>query len=68
MLVKVAVPDKSKRLFTLKEAGQYLGRSVWGVRELIWKGRLPYVQDGRKQYLDLVDLEGYIETHKKLLN
>lgn len=66
--MKVTPPDKPKRLFTLKEAGQYLGRSVWGVRELIWKGRLPYVQDGRKQYLDLADLDRYIEGHKKLLN
>jgi excisionase family DNA binding protein len=57
-----------KRLLTLREAAHYLGRSIWGVRELIWKGALPFIQDGRKQYLDIRDLEGYIEVHKKILN
>ena len=27
---------KQKRLYTLKEAAEYLGRSEWGMRELIW--------------------------------
>jgi excisionase family DNA binding protein len=58
----------AKRLLTLKETAHYLGRSVWSVRELIWKGSIPYIQDGRKHYLDIRDLETYIETHKKILN
>lgn len=37
-----------KRLFTLKEAADYLGRSEWGVRELIWGGKIPVVRTGRK--------------------
>ena len=57
-----------KRLLTLKEAACYLGRSLWSVRELIWKGALPYIQDCRKQYLDIRDLEIFIEAHKKILN
>ena len=57
-----------KRLLTLKEAACYLGRSVWSVRELIWKGSIPYIQDRRKQYLDIRDLEIFIEAHKKILN
>ncbi len=32
-----------KRLFTLKEAAEYLGRTVWGMRELIWK-KIPVVK------------------------
>lgn len=54
----------SKRLFTLKEASQYLGRPVSGVRTLIWNGRLPYIQEGRKQYVDLRDLDSYIDKAK----
>lgn len=53
-----------KRLFTIKEAAVYLGRPVWGVRELIWAGKLPYIQDGRKYYLDVNDLDKYIERVK----
>lgn len=34
-----------KRLCTLKEAANYLGRSDWSVRELIWSGRLPIVRE-----------------------
>jgi len=59
-----------KRLFTLKEAAEYLGRSVWGVRELIWSGQLPVVkQTGcRKMYLDRNDLDLFIEKNKIIYN
>ena len=32
-----------KRLYTIREAGEYLGRSVWAIRRLIWGGTLPPV-------------------------
>ena len=54
-----------KRLYTLREAGDYLGRPVWGIRELIWSGKIPVIQDGRKMYLDIIDLDSYIERFKK---
>ena len=54
-----------KRLYNLKEAALYLGRTVWGIRELIWSGRIPVIQDGRKQYIDIYDLDKYIEGNKK---
>ena len=53
-----------KRLYNLKEAAEYLGRPVWGMRELIWAGKIPYIQDGRKYYLDVHDLDQYIERQK----
>jgi len=53
-----------KRLYNLKEASAYLVRSVWGVRELIWAGKIPVVRDGRKIYMDIVDLEKYVEENK----
>lgn len=53
-----------KRLFTVKEAAEYLGRSEWSVRELIWGGSLPCIKAGRRVHLDINDLEIWIEQHK----
>ena len=53
-----------KRLFTLKEAGHYLGRSEYSVRSLIWSGGLPVVKHGKKQWVDIVDLDLFIERNK----
>ena len=58
---------KAKRLFTLKEAGEYLGRSVYSMRTLVWKGALPVIQDGRKMWVDLKDLDAYVENHKRAM-
>lgn len=55
---------QTKRLYNLKEAAEYLGRSVWSMRELYWKGALPAVRDGRRIYFDIKDLDRYIESNK----
>jgi len=34
-----------KRLYSIPEAAFYLGRTVDGLREILWSGRLPYVKD-----------------------
>ncbi len=56
----------SKRLYTLKEATQYLGRSDWSMRELIWAGKIPVVrpEGGRKIFLDILDLGDFIDQNK----
>jgi hypothetical protein len=60
-----------KRLYTLKEAGFYLGRSEYGVRTLIWNGDLPVIknpggdQNGKKMWLDIKDLDLFIERNKE---
>ncbi len=53
-----------KRLYTVKEAGQYLGRTTWGVRHLIWKGKLPQVRCGKCIHVDIRDLERFVEQNK----
>lgn len=53
-----------KRLLTIKEAGDYLGRSVWSVRELMWAGSLTYVKAGKRVHFDIYDLDKWIEAHK----
>ncbi len=55
-----------KRLYTLKEAAVYLGRTVWGVRQLIWDGSIPVVKNGRKLYVDIKDLEDFIDANKSV--
>jgi Helix-turn-helix domain len=59
-----------KRLYTLKEAAVYLGRSDWGMRDLIWSRTIPVIkQPGtRKYYLDIRDLDVFIEKNKSLCN
>ena len=55
-----------KRLYTLKEAAFYLGRSEWGMRDLMWKQLIPVVREpgARKVFFDRSDLEKYIEKNK----
>jgi excisionase family DNA binding protein len=53
-----------KRLYSISESAEYLGRSVWSVRELIYGGRLPCVKVGRRIHLDIVDLDKWIEMNK----
>jgi excisionase family DNA binding protein len=57
-----------KRLYTLREAAEYLGRSVWSMRDLIWSGRLPVVKESgsRKIYIDIVDLEAFVNKNKEI--
>ena len=58
----------SKRLYTLKEAAEYLGRSEWSMRELIWAGRIPVVRvdGGRKIFVDILDLMEFVEKNKSV--
>ncbi len=53
-----------KRLYSIKEASIYLGRSVWAVREMLWKGKLPYIRDGKRILLDIKDIDEWIEKNK----
>ena len=55
----------NKRLYSVKEAGKYLGRSAWAIRHLIWEGHLPQVRQGRRVMVDIVDMDKFIEKHKR---
>jgi excisionase family DNA binding protein len=54
-----------QRLLTIPEAARYLGCSVWSVRDLIWKGDLPYTRFGRRFQVDIQDLDALIEREKR---
>jgi excisionase family DNA binding protein len=53
-----------KRLYTLNEAAHYLGRTLWSMRELIWKGSIPIVREGKRIFIDINDLNLYVTKHK----
>ena len=63
--LRIACPNK--RLYTLREAGVYLGRSEYSVRTLVWNGQLPVVRHERKQWIDVQDLDSFVEKYKELL-
>ena len=60
---RIGIPP-AQRLYDLKAAASYLGRPIWGVRTLIWQGKLPVIQDRRKMYVDIFDMDRYIELEK----
>jgi excisionase family DNA binding protein len=62
-----AVPIVSQRLLTLPEAANYLGCTLWSVRELIWKGQLPYTKFGKRFQVDRRDLDELVDREKKCL-
>jgi len=58
-------PQKlNKRLYSIPEAGQYLGRTVWSIREMIYAGKIPYIRDGRRMLLDIKDMDSWIEESR----
>ena len=53
-----------KRLYSVKEAAVYLGRSTSAVREMIWAGKLPSVRADRRIFLDIYDMDDWIDKNK----
>jgi len=52
-----------QKLFDLKDAATYLGRPVWGVRQMIWNGEIGVVRPNTKQWVLKQDLDDYIQKH-----
>jgi len=69
-LNKKAQGISNPRLLPLKDAAQWLGLTVWAMRERIWAGQIPVVQfpGGRKQYVDVQDLEAFIQKNKRVID
>jgi hypothetical protein len=42
----------------------FYGATPWFWRSQIWSGQLPFVQVGRKMFIDREDIEGFIARHK----
>ncbi len=54
------------RLYTIRDAAVYLGRSEWVVAEMVRTGKLPYVPDGKRKYVDIHDLDEYVAKNKTI--
>jgi excisionase family DNA binding protein len=54
-----------KRLYSIREASVYLGRSICAIREMIWAGKIPTVRFDRRIYIDIIDLDKLIEKNKE---
>jgi excisionase family DNA binding protein len=52
------------RLLSQKAAAAYLGISYWTLRDLCFRGDIPYVRVKRRLLVDRVDLEAYIARCK----
>jgi len=57
------------RLLSLKAGAEYLGLTVWALRERIWAGQIPVVRfpGGRKMFLDIKDLDALVERNKGII-
>ena len=53
-----------KRLYSIKELVAEIGATEWFWRSQIWDGLLPYVQVGRKMFVDSYDIDEFITEHK----
>ncbi len=52
------------RLLTVEEAAIYLGRTKEAVQHLIAAGKLPAVRSDRRRFLDVRDLDRWIDSSK----
>ena len=55
-----------KRLYSIKELVREIGATEWFWRTQIWDGKLPYVQGGKKMFIDSNDVENFIQLHKSI--
>ena len=57
------------RLLTIKQAAEYLGRGTDSLRELVYGGVFPIIQEGdrSKIWLDIEDLNSWILNKKKYM-
>jgi excisionase family DNA binding protein len=52
------------RLFTAEQAAVYLGRTKEAVEHMIAGGKLPVVRPDRRVFLDVQDLDRWIDANK----
>lgn len=54
-------PAQTKRLLTLKQAGEMIGRSAGAVNQLVKRGELRGVVCGRRIHIQIKEIEDWIE-------
>jgi hypothetical protein len=53
-----------KRIYSIKELVKEIGATEWFWRTQIWDGQLPYIQVGKKMFIDGDDVELFLQKHK----
>jgi hypothetical protein len=54
-----------KRLYSLKEAAHYLGRTERALRHLVDRGKIPPVRIDNRIQFDINDMDRLINLHKE---
>ena len=57
-----------RRILSLKETAEAYGPSLWFWRQRIWAGDIQFIQCGRKQLLDRLDIEKFLESQLSMLH
>ena len=59
--------QSKRRLLRTRAAAEYLGKSVWSIRQLVQSGELPIVRgcDECNWHFDICDLDRYINEHRE---
>jgi excisionase family DNA binding protein len=65
MLGGTASESPTPRLLTVEQAAAYLSRTKASVQHMISAGRLPTVRADRRVFLDVRDLDVWIEQNKQ---
>jgi len=60
----IGKPEPIRRLLSQQEAAVYLGISYWTLRELNFRGDIPYLRIGRRILVDRRDVDTYLERGK----
>jgi excisionase family DNA binding protein len=63
---QIKLGQPGPRLLTIEKAAEFLGLTDWAMRSRIWSGDIPVVRfpGGRKMYIDVRDIERFIERNK----
>jgi excisionase family DNA binding protein len=59
------IASVTPRLLSKKDAAIYLGCTFWAIRDLVWVGELKAIRIGKRDCIDRVDLDAWIEKRKK---
>lgn len=54
----------NKRLLTPKEVSEYLGISVKGIYNMVYRRQIPFVKIGGRLKFDIRDIDNWIEENK----
>ena len=63
-LARSAMPGVQPRLYDVRQAAVYLGRSEQAVQHLIFDKAIPVVRIGKRVHLDREDMDDWIEQNK----